>query len=107
MINNLKVWSVPFDPFWNRLQRPLQVAIVVPDNRAGDSRRPMQIIMLQLGGGNIELALQPYEQRFKLAAFLFQGVAAGEIEFDRDDGDVHALSLDRMADGHKKHLLLI
>ncbi len=63
--------------------------------------------MLQFGGGDIELALQPYEQRFKLAAFLFQGVAAGEIEFDRDDGDVHALSLDRMTGGHKKKLLLV
>ena len=63
--------------------------------------------MLQFGGGDIELALQPYEQRFKLAAFLFQGVAAREIEFDRDDGDVHAVSLDRMTDGHKKQLLLV
>ncbi len=63
--------------------------------------------MLQFGGGDIKLALQPHEQRFKLAAFLFQGVAAGEIEFDRDDGDVHALSLDRMTDGHKKQLLLV
>ncbi len=107
IINDLKVWPVPFDPFWNSLQHPLQVAIVVPDNRAGDPRRPVQIIMLQFGGGDIELALQPYEQRFKLAAFLFQGVAAGEIEFDRDDGDVHALSLDRMTDGHKKQLLLV
>jgi hypothetical protein len=33
--------------------------------------------MLQFGGGDIELTLQPYKQRFKLAAFLFQGVAAG------------------------------
>jgi hypothetical protein len=82
------------------------MAIVVPNNRASDPRRPMQIIMLQFGGGDIELALQPYEQRFKLAAFLFQGVAAGEIEFDRDYGDVHALSLDLMTDGHKKQLLL-
>lgn len=83
------------------------MAIVVPNNRASDPRRPMQIIMLQFGGGDIELALQPYEQRFKLAAFLFQGVAAGEIEFDRDYGDVHALSLDLMTDGHKKRLLLV
>ena len=83
------------------------MAIVVPNNRASDPRRPMQIIMLQFGGGDIELALQPYEQRFKLAAFLFQGVAAGEIEFDRDNGDVHAVSLDLMTDGHKKQLLLI
>ena len=63
--------------------------------------------MLQFGCGDIELALQPCEQRFELAAFLFQGVAAGEIEFDRDDGDVHALSLDRMTGEHKKQLLLV
>ncbi len=83
------------------------MAIVVPNNRAGDPRRPVQVIVLQFGGGDIELALQPYKQRFKLAAFLFQRVAAGEIKFDRDDGDVHALSLDRMTDGHKKQLLLV
>jgi len=29
------------------------------------------------------------------------------MEFDRDDGDVHALSLDRMLDGHKETLLLV
>ena len=63
--------------------------------------------MLQFGGGDIELTLQPYEQRFKLAAFLFQGVAAGEIEFDRDDGDVHTESLDCMIDGHKNPPYLI
>ena len=60
--------------------------------------------MLQFCGGDIELALQPCEQRFKNAAFLFQGVAAWEMEFDSDDGDVHTLSLDRMMDGHKKPL---
>ncbi len=63
--------------------------------------------MLQFGGGDVKLTLQPYEQRFKLAAFLFQGVAAGEMEFDRDDGDVHTLSLDRMMNGHKKDLNLV
>jgi len=63
--------------------------------------------MLQFGCGDIELALQPCEQRFELAAFLFQGVAAGEIEFDCDDGDVHAVSLDCMTGGHKKQRLLI
>ena len=83
------------------------MAVIVSNNRAGDPRRPVQVIVLQFGGGDIELALQPYEQRFKLAAFLFQGVAAGEIEFDRDNGDVHAVSLDLMTDGHKKQLLLI
>ncbi len=107
MINDLKVWPVPFDPSWNSLQRALQVAIVVPNNRAGDPRRPVQVIMLQFGCGDIELALQPCEQRFELAAFLFQGVAAGEIELDRDDGDVHAVSLDCMTGGHKKQRLLI
>lgn len=107
MINDLKVWPVLFDPSWNSLQRPLQVAIIVPNNRAGDPRRPVQVIMLQFGCGDIELALQPCEQRFELAAFLFQGVAAGEIEFDRDDGDVHAVSLDCMTGGHKKQRLLI
>ena len=83
------------------------MAVIVSNNRAGDPRRPVQVIVLQFGGGDIELALQPYEQRFKLAAFLFQGVAAGEIEFDRYNGDVHAVSLDLMTDGHKKQLLLI
>jgi hypothetical protein len=29
------------------------------------------------------------------------------MEFDRDDSDVHTLSLDRMMDGHKKHLHLV
>ena len=81
MINDLKVWPVLFDPSWNSLQRPLQVAIIVPNNRAGDPRRPVQVIMLQFGCGDIELALQPCEQRFELAAFLFQRVAAGEMEF--------------------------
>ncbi len=107
MINDLKVWPITFDPSWNGLQRSLQVAVVVPYNRAGDPCRPMHVIVLQFGGGDIELALQPCEQRFKLTAFLFQGVAAGEIDFDRDDGDVHALSLDLMMDGHKKRLLLV
>ncbi len=67
----------------------------------------MKVIVLQFGGGDVELTLQPCEQRFKLAAFLFQGIAAGEMEFDRDDGDVHTVSLDRMMDAHKKtpHLL--
>lgn len=83
------------------------MAIVIPNNRAGDHRRSVQVIVLQFGGGDIELALQPCEQRFKLAAFLFQGIAAGEMEFDRDDGDVHTVSLDRMMDGHKKPLHLI
>ncbi len=41
MINDLKVWPVLFDPSWNSLQRPLQVAIIVPNNRAGDPRRPV------------------------------------------------------------------
>lgn len=83
------------------------MAIVIPNNRTGDHRRPVHVIVLQFSGGDIELALQPCEQRFKLTAFLFQGVAAGEMEFDRDDGDVHTLSLDRMMDGHKKPLHLI
>ena len=107
MINDLKVWPVSFDPSWNSLQHPLQVAVVIPNNRAGDLRRPVQVIVFQFGGGDIELALQPCEQRFKLAAFLFQGVAAREMEFDRDDGDVHTVSLDRMMDVHKKPLHLI
>jgi hypothetical protein len=29
------------------------------------------------------------------------------MEFDRDDGDVHTVSLDRMMDVHKKPLHLI
>ena len=107
MIDDLKIRPVSFDPSWNRLQHPLQVAIVVPNHRAGDPCRPVQVIVLQFGGGDIELALQPCEQRLKLAAFLFQGVAAGEMEFDRDDGDVHTVSLDRMMDAHKKTLHLI
>ncbi len=57
MVNDLKVWSVPFYPFGNSLQRTLEVAVVVPNNRAGDPRRPVQIIMLQFGGGDIELTL--------------------------------------------------
>lgn len=83
------------------------MAVVVPNNRAGYPRRPVQFIVLQFRGGDIELALQPCEQRFKNAAFLFQGVAAREMEFDRDDGDVHTLSLNRMLEGHKKPLRLI
>jgi hypothetical protein len=29
------------------------------------------------------------------------------MEFERDDGDMHTLSLDRMTDGHKKLLHLV
>jgi len=107
MIHDLKVWSVPLDPPWNVLQHPLQVAVVVPNNCTGDPRRSVHVIVLQFSGGDIELGLQSCEQRFKLAAFLFQGVAAGEMDFDRYDGDVHALSLDRMKEGHKETRLLI
>ena len=107
MINDLKVWPVSFDPSWYFLQHPLQMAVVVSDNGAGDPRRSVHVIVLQFSGGDIKLALQPCEQRFEPAAFLFQGIAAGKMDFDRDDGDVHALSLDRKMHGHKEPLHLI
>ncbi len=83
------------------------MAVVVANNRAGDPRRSVHVIVLQFSGGDVELALQPCEQRFQFAAFLFQGIAAGEMDFDRDDGDVHAVSLDPKMDGHKEPLHLI
>lgn len=93
MVDDLQIRAVLLDPAGNSTQQLLRAAVVVADDDACDEGGLVHVIQVHFRRGDVELPVQAGYKRTDPAALLFQGGAAGQIEFQRQRADVHVLSL--------------
>lgn len=83
------VWKAAFQPEGDSGQQALRVLVIVADHHAGQQSGRVAVIEADLSGRDIKSLMNPGQDGFQMAAFLLQGAAAGQVEFEGQGGDVH------------------
>ena len=81
-----------FDPIRDLGHELVPVSLSIRDHRAGDGRRTVQILMVDLRSRDVEALVQLGEQRLEPASLLFQRRTTRKMEFDDQANDVHGSS---------------
>ena len=93
LVDDLKIRSARLNPTRDTVEDLLRVSPVTAHDGAGDHRRRVAVLPLDLSGRYVELLVKPGQQRLEAAALLLQRCTTREPELDRHHGDVHATSL--------------
>jgi len=89
LVNDLQIWAMAFDPSWDAIEHALHLTGVVADRDASDDRPMMVVLMVDLRGGDVEMAMQPGKERLEPAPLLLQPATSGEVELYGHGADVH------------------
>ena len=85
--------SSTFDPLRDAVKDSLSMTRVVAHHGERYDRRAVKVVITNLGGRNIELAVKLGQKGLQAAAFLLEGRAIRKVEFQDQRGNMHAASL--------------
>ena len=66
---------------------------VVTHDDTGNDCRSVPVIVIDLSRGYVKFAVQADEQGLDASAFVFQGIASRQVEFNRQRDNMHNLSV--------------
>lgn len=68
--------------------------VIIADEDTGDNGILPLIVVVNLGYGDVKLAVQPEKEWFQAATFFFQGAAAWNMNVEGEYSYVHFIRLD-------------
>jgi len=92
-IHHLHLGSIVLDPLHGVVQHLLHVCRIVRYARQRDRRGLPAVVVINLGGGYIELSMQARQQRFQHRALALQRLVAVDVQFDEAGSNNHGVIL--------------
>ena len=72
IVDELQIWEAVLDPVRDSGQNLISVFVAVADHRAGEDRRLMCVLVIDLRRGNIEILVERGKQRLQPTALFLK-----------------------------------